>query len=141
MVVDEQDLPLLTHLPEPAHDPLAAVLDAYPAAGATERIGTSIDRVGQDVMDGVVDGELPVDLAPLIGAVVDGRQDDPLLPEPEVDLADALELGELAEHQLQGLLHAAIRILLDPIMPDLHVADRNGQEQLTALGLLSQSFE
>ena len=72
MVVDEQDLPLLTHLPEPAHDPLAAVLDAYPAAGATERIGTSIDRVGKDVMDGVVDGELPVDLAPLIGPTATG---------------------------------------------------------------------
>ena len=41
-----------------------------------------------------------------------------------------LELGEFREDELNGLLHALVRILLDPVAPDFHIArgDSHGSE-------------
>ena len=60
-----------------------------------------------------------------------GRQEDPLLSAPHQALTDGLKLGELAEDQQDGLLDASIRILLDASL-----ADRHGEEELTAARLL-----
>ena len=58
----------------------------------------------------------------------DGRQQHFLLPQPEVDLADAPELRELAEHEIDCLTHAPVGILGDPVASDLHVAHRDAEE-------------
>jgi hypothetical protein len=88
------------------------------------------------MVDGVVDRQLPH------GArAVRGRQLDPLLPQPEMNLPDALELGELAEHQADRFADPQVRIHLDPVVPGLDVADRDGEEQLAAPRLLTQGLQ
>ncbi len=56
-------------------------------------------------------------------------------------LPDALELGKLPEHESDCFLHPQVGVLCDPVVPDLHVADRDAQEQLAATRLLSEGFE
>ena len=58
-----------------------------------------------------------------------------------MDLPDALELGELPEHEANRFLHAPVGVLRDPVVPDLHVAACDAQEQLTATRLLPEGFE
>ena len=73
--------------------------------------------------------------------MIDGRQPDLLLPQPEMNLPDALELGELAKHQADRFADPQVRILLDPVMPDFDVANRDGEKQLAAPCLLAQGLE
>lgn len=136
----DQHLPLRLCAAEAANHPFAPVLHADPAAGATEGIGPAVDRVGQQVMDGVVDRQLPHDARPL-GGRLDRRQPDPFLTQPEVNLPDALELGELAEHQAERLADPQVRVYGDAIVAGLDVADRHGEEQFAAPRLLAQSLQ
>jgi len=39
-----------------------------------------------------------------------------------------LQLGELGEHQLEGVLHPLIWILLNPVTPDPQIAGCNSEE-------------
>src|SRR4051794_39430813 len=136
VMLGDQYFPVGPGTATPAGDPLTPIPHGHPAAGAAERVGAAIDRVGQHMVDGVVDRQLPH------GArAVRGRQLDPLLPQPEMNLPDALELGELAEHQADRLADPQVRIPLDPVVPGLDVADRDGEEQLAASGLLTQGLQ
>jgi hypothetical protein len=65
VVVQEQDFPIRPLAPEPTHDPLAAGLDRRAAAGSAEGIGTGIDRIAQNMVDGVVDRQTPGDATAL----------------------------------------------------------------------------
>jgi len=51
-----------------------------------------------------------------------------------------LQLGELGEDQLQGVLHALVRVLLDAIAADLHVAGGDTENERAAARLLLQRF-
>jgi hypothetical protein len=73
VMVEDQSLPGAAILAEAAHDPLAAAVEGDAAAGAPEGVGAGIDRIGQHVVEGVVDRQLPHDAAPL-WAVSDRRQ-------------------------------------------------------------------
>ena len=86
-------------------------------------------------MDRRIDRQTPDDPTTSRG-ITQGRQEDPLLSAPHQDLTDGLKLGELAEDQQDGLLDASIRILLDAVAAGLHIADRHGEEELTAARLL-----
>jgi hypothetical protein len=44
-----------------------------------------------------------------------------------MNLARAVELGELREQELQCTLHALVRVLLDPVAAHLHVAGGHTQ--------------
>lgn len=55
--------------------------------------------------------------------------------EPHESLPRASQLGDLVEDQTYGLLHAAIRILLEPVT-SLHEADRSGDDKFAAPCLL-----
>src|SRR5258705_10174240 len=68
------------------------------------------------------------------------RQLDALLPQPDVHLSSTLQLGELGEDQLQGVLHAFVRILLYAIATDLHIAGSDTEDQRAAACLLLQRF-
>jgi hypothetical protein len=58
-----------------------------------------------------------------------------------MNLTAALKFVELLEYQLDGLLHAPIRFLLDSIFVcNLAVADSNSHEQLTARCLELHGF-
>src|SRR5262249_34219812 len=72
-------------------------------------------------------------------ARLDGQL-DALLPQPDVHLSRTLQLGELGEDQLQGLLHAFVRVLLDAIAAHLHVAGCDAENERAAARLLLQRF-
>ena len=78
-------------------------------------------------MHDVVGRQSPHDAVRLALARLD-RQLDALLPQPDVHLSCTLQLGELGEDQLQGVLHAFIRILLYAIATDLHIAGGDTEE-------------
>ena len=79
---------------------LATVHHAHPARRAPECIGASIDRIGQDVVHDVVGRQSPHDAMRLTPAGF-GGQLDPFVSQPDMDLPDTLELGELREDELQ----------------------------------------
>src|SRR6478752_4094927 len=140
MMVRDQHLPILALLLEAANHLLAAGLDADAAAGAPECIRAGIDWVGQNVQDRVVDRQLPLDQA-AFGAIGDGGQRNALVSEPEVHLTHRLHLGELGEDERDRLADAPIRVLLDAVVADPHVADGDRHEQLAPARLLLQRFE
>jgi hypothetical protein len=129
MMIRDQHLPILALLLEAANHLLAAGLDADAAAGAPECIRASIDWVGQNVQDRVVDRQLPLDRA-AFGAIGDGGQRNALVSESEVHLTHRLHLGELGEDERDRLADAPIRVLLDAVVADPHVADGDRHEQL-----------
>lgn len=140
MVIRDQHLPVLALLLEAAHHLLAAGLDADAAAGASEGIGAGVDRVGQDMQDRVVDWQLPFDHA-AFGAISGRGQWDAFVPEPEVHLTHRMHLGELGEDESDRLRNAPIRILLDTVVADAHIADGDRHEQLAAARFTLQRLE
>ena len=64
----------------------------------------------------------------------------PSFSQPDVHLSRTLQLGELGEDQLQGVLHAFVRILLYAIATDLHIAGGDTEDQRAAARLLLQRF-
>src|SRR3954468_8305653 len=103
-------------------------------------ISAGVDRVGQDGVEGVGDGQLPGHAAPL-RAIADRRQRQALVAHPEVNLPNRLQLGELGKDERDRLLDTTVRILLDAVVVRLAVADRDGEEELAAAGLLLEGFE
>ena len=69
-----------------------------------------------------------------------GGQFDPFVSDPDVHLPCALELGEFREDELNGLLHALVRILFDPAAPDFQIARGHAENQVAATRHLTQRF-
>jgi hypothetical protein len=88
MMVEKQDVPVRSVFAESSHDALAAILNGHPAPRSTEHIGAGIHRVGEDVVDRVVDGQLPDDGVPFALDVVHARQHDRLLPQRKMHLPE-----------------------------------------------------
>src|SRR3954465_12287699 len=140
VVVEDQSLPGAAILAEAAHDPLAAGLDGDATAGPPKGVCAGVNRVGQHVVEGVVDGQLPGD-ASALAPIPDCRQRQALVAHPEVNLPNRLQLGELGKDERDRLLDTTVRILLDAVVVRLAVADRDGEEELAAAGLLLEGFE
>src|ERR1700746_1564518 len=132
MLIPEQHLPLRLRPPQTALDALAAVLDAHLAHRAAKGIGTGVDGVGQDVMDRVVERQLPGNAAPFRRPVGCDGQRNALVSQPNGHLTNAMGFGKLGEDQAQSVLPPLVRILLDPITPSPYIACRDTQEQRTA---------
>ena len=129
MVALDQNVPLLTVATRIAVDPLATILNLHRRSPPAEGVGAAINRICQDVMDRVVDGRLP--LGGSISRLVNHeRQQDILFTYPQDNLADALQLRELAEDKSDCVLHAAIGILLDLVVIGFRVADRHDRAPL-----------
>ena len=134
MRVLDQDRPVLRTRDLPLNDVLAPVAHLRPHDAAAKGVGAGVDRVLHDVTDPAVGRTGPAHLAPC-AAMRPGRQLDPLVEKPQHHLPQALKLVEPAEHQLQDQADPLVRILLDPLLVDAHVARRNRREQCTPLGL------
>src|SRR5712671_2040938 len=125
----------------PAHatlDPLTALLDANLARCSPEGIRSTIDGVGQDIVNGVVEWQPPDNAAPLRGTVACGGQCDAFPAQPHMHLSHALKLGELGEYDSEGSLHLLVRVLLDSIALSLHIAGCDTEKQRTAPRFLLQ---
>src|SRR5271165_1343102 len=53
-------------------------------------------------------------------------------------LPRAEELGEFREDELNGLLHELVRVFLNPVTPNLHIASGHTENQGATAGLLTQ---
>jgi hypothetical protein len=137
VVILEQNIPFGQGAAHTASHALAAVLDTHPARRAPESIGAGIDRVGQNVVHGVVGRQSPGDAARL-GTVRFNGQGDALVAQPDMDLTSTLELGELGEDEPQCVLDPLVRVLLNPVSARLHIAGRNAQEQRATTRFLLQ---
>jgi hypothetical protein len=110
---------------------LAAVLDAHPARRPPERVGPGIDRIGQNVVHYVVGRQSPDDATRLATAGLHWQL-DALVAQPDMHLTRALELGKFREDEPQRILHSLIRVLLNPVAPDFHIACCNTEDQRAA---------
>src|SRR6266404_5159326 len=108
MVVADQHLPLLPLARDTVSDDFASAFEPSSRASPPKDIGPSIDRIGQQPVNRIVARRAPLHGPPL--ATIDGnRQVDPLLPQPQGELAHAADLAELAKHQRQRLTDSAGR--------------------------------
>src|SRR3984957_2614781 len=131
----EKNVPFLRRASQSAPDSLAARLHADPAASAAERVGASINRVGQNIMDSVVGGRAPGNPLSFWIPGLHWKLDS-FFDQPDQDLAGAGELGKLGKHQRQRLLHTLVWIFLDPVLADLHITGGDPQKKLAAARLL-----
>src|SRR5262245_39412083 len=121
VVVLDEHVAFVDRPTDAAPHALAAVLNAHLARGSTEGIGAAVDRVGQNVVHGIVSWQ-SLDYAVRLGIVCLDRQLDAFVPEPDMNLACTVELSELREQKIQCTLHALIWVFLDPVPAHLHVA-------------------
>src|SRR5580704_3617315 len=124
----EQNIPLRLREPQSASYAFATVLDADLARSAPKGVCAGIDRVGQEVVHGVVKRRPPDDSALVRRLVRLDGQCDSLVAQPDVNLTNASELGKLRKYQLQGVLNAQVGVLLDPVAPDFDIAGCNAEE-------------
>ena len=74
MVFGDQDLPSAAVLSKAPDHTFAPIGNADPAPGPAKRVRPGINRVGQDMMDGVVNRQFPNQAAPIIDCIVHRRQ-------------------------------------------------------------------
>ena len=99
VLILEQHVPLGQWAPQAALDALATILDGHLARRASKGIRPGMDRVRQDIVDGVVERQLPDDAAPLRRFMRFDGQGDALVTQPDVNLTNALEFGKFGKHQ------------------------------------------
>ena len=69
--------------------------------------------------------------------LLEGAPDDIRRLAADMDLMDLSE----TEHQPDRLAHAQVGVLGDPVVPDLHIADGDAEEELAPARLLAQRLE
>src|SRR4051812_32252946 len=136
MMVDDQDLPVAAVLSKAPNHTLAPIGNTDPATGPAERIRPGVNRVGEDMMDGVVNRQFPNQTAPIIDCIVHRRQQNSFLPYPKMNLSNTLKFRKLSEYELDSFAHPGIGINIDSIVTDLYIADRHCQEELATTSLL-----
>src|ERR1700759_2921374 len=94
MVSDDQGLPVAASLSKAPNHTLAPIGKTDPTTSPAKRIGPSINRVGQDMMEGVVDGQLPNQAASIIDCIIHRGQANGFLSYPQMNLSNALEFSE-----------------------------------------------
>jgi hypothetical protein len=72
--------------------------------------------------------------------LIERRQQHMFLTKPEQRVAHTTSGDELLEHEGDGLLHPVIRVLLDPAVAGLHLADRESENEGTTARLGEQGF-
>ena len=135
VVVFDQNLPIAPVPSQAANHSFAASLDCHARTTAPKDIRAGIDRIGEDMMQGVVDGKFPFQ-RPFTCSRNNRRQDDLFMPHPHEDLPYRLKFGEFGEYKCDRISHSTIRNQFDPIIVGFHVAYCDSQEELPAAGLL-----
>lgn len=70
MMIDDQDLPVAAVLSKATNHTLAPIDNTDPTMGPAKRIRPRVNRVGQDMMDCVVNGQLPNEAASIFDCIV-----------------------------------------------------------------------
>jgi len=94
----ERNIPFSRRTTHAMAHALAAVNHAHRALRASKSIGPSIDGIGEDIVHGVVRRQSPYDSERLRITQIDGQLDT-LVPEPDLNLPNTLELREFGKDQ------------------------------------------
>ena len=124
VVTTKQHPPFAPSTPDTSPDNLSAILDLRAGDGATEGIGSSINRIREEPMDRIVARQVPFDDTAL-GPIGDGWNFDLFLAQPDYNLANAADLIELAEYQGEHIAHPTVWLHLKSIVRRAHVANRH----------------
>src|SRR5882757_6769662 len=141
MVIDDQDLPAAVVLSKATNHMLAPIGNTDPAMGPAKRIRPCVNRVGQDMMDRVVDRQLPNEATSVIDSIVHRGQQNAFLSYPEMNLPNALEFSKFLEYEADCFAYPGIGINIDSIVTNLDIADRHREEELATTSLLFESFQ
>ncbi len=128
--VRDQRQPLTARLAAAARSRDGQIMPRH-RASFTIGVGAAVNRV----LDHPVDGGIGWPSPDHIAVAAPGRQIQPMLQEPEQSLSGAAKLGHLVEDEGDGLLDAAVGILLEPVA-GLHEADGGRDDQLATPRLL-----
>src|SRR3954454_12906971 len=101
MLLLEQNIPFGHGAAQATSHTLTTVLDAHLARRPPEGIRPGIDRVGQNVVHGVVCRQFPNDSTPLSIVGFD-RQYNAFLTQPNMNLTNTLEFSKLGRRALTG---------------------------------------
>src|SRR5216683_4303510 len=102
VLILEQHVPFGHWAPQAALDALAAILNADLAHRAPKSIGAGIDRVGQDIVHGVVERQSPNNTVPLRRAMTCNGQCNALVAQPHVHLSQLCSSANLAKTSLRA---------------------------------------
>src|SRR5712675_1894255 len=104
-------------------------------APTAECIGASINRIGQDMMQRGINGQLPLQ-GSLTRSLHDGRKKDFVLPHPKQHLANCLQFCKLRKDQIDRIPYTLIRSFFDPVVIGFIVAHCDRHKQLATPSLL-----
>src|SRR5271166_1147911 len=141
MMVDDQDLPVAAVLSKAPNHTLAPIGNTDPTTGPAKRIRPCVNRIGQDMMDGVVNRQLPNQAASCIDCIVHRGQQNAFLPYPQMNLSNTLEFRKLPEYDLDGFTHPGVGINIDSIVTDFYIANSHREEELATTSLLFERFQ
>jgi len=125
----DQREPLITGL-APIALALNAGLESSAALGLPVRIGATISRVRQQLVDRAIDRTLPANLR----AWGNARQLQGVFVKSQQGLANRPDALELVKDQADGFPDASVRILLQPMLFGLAESNWCDDDQLAALG-------
>src|SRR5205814_1080452 len=91
--------PLLPSARDTVSDDFAAAVEPGARAGAAKNVGAGIDRIGQQPMNGIVPWRAPLH-GPSLATIDGNRQVNPLLPQPQGELAHAANLAPAVPAQI-----------------------------------------
>src|SRR4029077_8227910 len=137
VVIFNQHIPFIHRLVHATTNALATIHHGDQARRASVRISASVNWIDEDVVYDVVSRQAPHNAVCLTPARF-GGQFDPFVSEPDMHLPHTLEFGEFCEDELNRLLHASVRTLLDPASPDFYIARRPIDNQCPAACHLAQ---
>jgi hypothetical protein len=129
VVISDQHLPILSPTHHTVSDDFASAFKPNLRNRAPKDVSAGIDRIGHQPVDCIVARRAPLHGPPL--RTIDGnRQVNPLLPQPQDELAHATNLAELAEHQRQRIADPQVRVHFHAIISPAPVTDRDCRMQL-----------
>ena len=131
----EQHLPVL-HTPAGLLAGRTAARPDRTAPPPAECIGAGIGRVDQQADHRRPLGPVPCHLATHGAGTLAVRQGNAVVGQVAHDAVDAAPALEHVEHELDGVAHALVRVLGDLAGQRPHVAPRQVEAQLAALGLV-----
>jgi hypothetical protein len=106
----------------------------------TEGVRSSVDRIAEEVQQGVVDREPPGDALPPRRVALGRGERNPLLAKPQQRLSHTAEGGELLEHEGDRGLDRLVGMLLYSAVARLDVAHGQPEDQRAATGLREQAL-
>jgi hypothetical protein len=141
MMVDNQDLPVAAVLSNALDYTLAPIGNTDPATCPAKRVRACVDRVCQDMVDGLLNRQLPSQAASIIDRIVHRGQQNAFLPYPQMNLPNALKLRKFPEYKSDRFAYSGIWIYINAVVANFHKADSYRQEEFATTSFLFERLQ